>query len=290
MMNYNIICITPITHIKNAYKNLMECGDISYVPDIKKVELIHKLRNRKHNVIFTNPNRQNYIIDSEVLENSNIKFIITASTGLNHIDLDYCKKSKINIYSLTKEFHIINKITSTAEHCFGLLLSLIRNIPQSHYDVVKNHNWDYTKYIGRQLNALTIGIVGYGRLGTMVEKYAKAFGMNVLIYDPFKGYNNLNTLHKECDILTFHIHPDKKTTGMINGEYLAKFKKNLYLINTSRGEVINEQNLVEVLHEREDIRVGLDVLSGETEGTHLCRSNATTHVPVRQKFPRLRVY
>ena len=262
-MNYNIICITPITHIKNAYKNLMECGDISYVPDIKKVELIHKLRNRKHNVIFTNPNRQNYIIDSEVLENSNIKFIITASTGLNHIDLDYCKKSKINIYSLTKEFHIINKITSTAEHCFGLLLSLIRNIPQSHYDVVKNHNWDYTKYIGRQLNALTIGIVGYGRLGTMVEKYAKAFGMNVLIYDPFKGYNNLNTLHKECDILTFHIHPDKKTTGMINGEYLAKFKKNLYLINTSRGEIVDEGSIIECLKNGKLNGYATDVIKDE---------------------------
>ena len=246
-MNYNIICITPISHINDAYENLMECGDIPYIPDIKKEELIHKLKNSNHNVIFTNPNRQNYIIDSKVLENSNIKFIITASTGLNHIDLDYCKKSKITIYSLTKEFDTIKKITSTAEHCFGLLLSLIRNIPQSHYDVVKNQNWDYTKYIGTQLNTLTIGIIGYGRLGQMVEKYAKAFGMNVLIYDPLKNFNNLNVLHKNCDILTFHIHPDVNTTGMVTKEYIEKFEKNLYVINTSRGEIVDEESLIECL-------------------------------------------
>ena len=262
-MQYNIICVTPISHINNAYENLMECGDVSYCPDIQKIELIHKLRNNKYNVIFTNPNRQNYVIDSEVLENTNIKFIITASTGLNHIDLNYCKKSKINIYSLTKEYDIINKITSTAEHCFGLLLSIIRNIPQSHCDVVNNHNWDYTKYIGRQLNALTIGIVGYGRLGTMVAKYSKAFGMNVLIYDPFKGYNNLDILHKECDILTFHIHPDENTTGMVNKEYIGKFRKNLYLINTSRGEIIDEASVIECLKNGKLYGYATDVITDE---------------------------
>ena len=71
--------------------------------------------------------------------------------------------------------------------------------------------------------------------------------MNVLIYDPLKNFNNLNVLHKNCDILTFHIHPDENTTGMVTREYIENFKKSLYVINTSRGEIVDEESLIECL-------------------------------------------
>ena len=265
-MNNNIICITPIDHIRGVYDNLKSCGDISYYPEIGKEQLRDVLSKVDYNTIFTNPNKQNYIIDEQVLFRSNIKNIITASTGLNHIDRNCCASLNIKVYSLTKEYNIINKITSTAEHSFGLILSLIRNIPVSHYDVIENKNWDYTKYIGKQLTELTLGIIGYGRLGKMIAKYAKAFGMGVQIYDPPKGYNDLRALQKQSDILTLHVHPNENTIGMITKEYLERFQNKIYLINTSRGEIVDEDSIIKCLKNGKLYGYATDVIKDEFGG------------------------
>ena len=115
--------------------------------------------------------------------------------------------------------------------------------------------WDYTRFIGRQMNCLTVGVIGYGRLGSMYSQYCLAFGSRVLVYDPYKTVINpkleqvesLDILVKNSDIISLHVHVGDETLGMINKDTLEKAKNDVLLINTSRGEVVNELDLVNFL-------------------------------------------
>ena len=170
-----IICTTPIDHLEGLRRNLKKKGKLIYKPNINKKDLKKILeKNKRINVIFCNPNRQGYILNKEILQNSSVKLINTASTGLNHINQDDCKKLNIKILSLTKDFKLIKKLPSTSELSFGLMINLQRNIFQS-FQSVKNKKWDYTPFIGQELSSLTIGIIGLGRLGNLMANYAKAF-------------------------------------------------------------------------------------------------------------------
>ena len=86
--------------------------------------------------LFTNPNKQNFILDREVLQFGFLKVINTCSTGLNHIDIDYCKENNIDVWSLKEDYELINDLPSTSELAFGLMMSLMRNIPKSFHSLV----------------------------------------------------------------------------------------------------------------------------------------------------------
>ena len=133
-----IICTTPIHHLKGLKRNLEKKGKLIYKPNINKKELKKILKeNNKISVIFCNPNRQGYILNREILENSSVKLINTASTGLNHINQDDCKTLGIKILSLTKDFKLIKNLPSTSELSFGLMINLLRKILQA-FKSVKN--------------------------------------------------------------------------------------------------------------------------------------------------------
>jgi len=134
---------------------------------------------------------------------------------LNHINLNDCKKLGIKILSLTKDFNLIKKLPSTSELAFGLMINLQRKIFQS-FQSVKNKKWDYTSFIGQELASLTIGIIGLGRLGSLMAKYAKAFGMKVFYYDPFKENKkfkkvNLKELIEKSDVISIHAHVNNQS-------------------------------------------------------------------------------
>ena len=228
-----IICTTPIDHLKGLKRNLEKKGKLIYKPNINKKDLKKILeKNSQINVIFCNPNRQGYILNKEILQNSSVKLINTASTGLNHINQNDCKKLNIKIISLTKDFKLIKKLPSTSELSFGLMINLQRNIIQS-FQSVKNRKWDYTPFIGQELSSLTIGIIGLGRLGNLMANYAKAFGMRVFYYDPFKEtskYNktSLKRLVQIADVISIHAHVSNQTKYMINKKILKFAKKKTY--------------------------------------------------------------
>jgi len=232
--------------------NLLSKGKVYYYPNLEKQQIKSLLRSRKYNVIFTNPNKQNFMLDEELLSGYNISIICTASTGLNHIDMDYCEENDIKTLSITKDYVILNKITSTAEHSFGLMMSLIRNIPSA-FDSVKAGDWDWERFLGRQINHLTIGIVGLGRLGKMMARYCEAFGAKVLIYDPYvtesryQHVSSLTDLFTSSDAISLHVHVSDETKHFINRAVLENVLKPLYLINTSRGEIVNEKDIIEAL-------------------------------------------
>jgi D-3-phosphoglycerate dehydrogenase len=256
-----------VKHLDGVYDLLEEFGNITYVPDITKEELKSTLFETKTKYLFTNPNKQSFILDEEVLKDSNIKVINTCSTGTNHIDMKYCKENNIEVWHLARDYELINQLPSTAEHAFGLMLSLIRKIPMSFHSV-RDGNWDYEPYIGRQLKGLTVGIIGYGRLGKMMETYCHAFGMTVKIHDPYEGYDDLDLVLRESDVISLHVHVTGKTVGMINGNTIKRMKKKPYLINTSRGEIVYEKKVIEAIEEGKLSGYATDVITDEFGNIH----------------------
>ena len=268
-MKYNILVITPVGHIKGVPEILEAAGKVTYMDDPSSEKVISIING--YDAIFTNPNKSKVFIGKEILDAAkNLKVICTASTGTNHIDKPYAAELGLTILSLTEERKVINRISSTAELAFSLTLASLRHVVKGHKAVLEGE-WDYEKYIGRQMNCITIGSIGYGRLGSMYSKYCKAFDSRVLVYDPYKTVkdqgieqvDNLEYLLKESDVIAIHVHVTKETIEMINKSCFDLMKKDVVLVNTSRGDMVNEVDLVNFLQSNPNSRVATDVLADE---------------------------
>ena len=270
-----VLCLTPTDHIAGLNEILESCGEVYYHPNALLEDVIRLVNEINPHALFVNPNKMHYMLDESVLLPC-VKVISTASTGTNHIDLDYCESKGIEVLSLTTDYDVITKITSTAEMALALTLSLIRNIPSA-FEAAKKYEWDYQPYIGRQLDHLRVGVIGYGRLGKMYAHYCKALGMHVVVYDPYKrdeikadgydGYSGTMTLQwvfENCNIISLHIHLNDETKGIINDPLLSKTKdKGSYLINTSRGEVVVEKDIIKAMEDGKLAGYATDVVSDE---------------------------
>jgi len=265
-----IAVITPVSHLKGIKELILTKSEtVFYCEDWSKDKVRNVLLDFEIDTLICNPNQQTYKIDKELLEGTNVKLINTCSTGMNHIDEEYCKEQGIEIYSLTKDMELINDLPSTSELAFGLMCSLLRKIPQSYTSVWRDKKWDYLPFVGRQMKGMKIGIIGYGRLGKLMANYCDAFGMKTLIYDPYivaQHYTQAGTLErifKECDVVSLHVHVNEKTKYMINKDLIGLSEKDLYIINTSRGEIVNEQDITDALENGKLAGYGTDVLEDE---------------------------
>lgn len=259
----NIAVITPISHIPGAIDLLRQKGEVFLLEYGTKIDVRTLIMEKSIDTIICNPNQQNYILDSEVLSGTAVKLINSCSTGLNHIDLEYCISANITVYSLKTDFELINELTSTAELAFCLLLDLMRNVTKSNNQFKQTEKWEYMPYIGRQMKGFNIGIVGHGRLGGMMSKYCTAFDANVFIYDPYKPESNVNSLKELfsiCDAVSLHVHVTPETKYMINYDIMQNIK---YLVNTSRGEIVVESDIIRALHEGKLLGYASDVLEHE---------------------------
>jgi phosphoglycerate dehydrogenase-like enzyme len=264
-----ILCITPIKHLNGIYETLSSYGEISYQPYISNIELKKILENETITHLFTNPNKQNFILDDEVLRDSSLKVINTCSTGLNHIDIKYCEENNIEVWSLKEDYELISDLPSTSELAFGLMLSLLRNIP-SGFDDVKNGNWNYEPFVGHQIRGLTVGVIGYGRLGKIMCRLFDGWGVKILVDDPYE-YNiderDSKVLSKRLlntsDVVFLHTHVTDETRGMVDDEFLSKMKQGSYLINTARGELVNEESVIKSIEEGHLKGYGTDVIRDE---------------------------
>ena len=264
-----ILVITPVKHIIGVSGILESIGDITYLDDPSMNEVVAKIET--YDSIFTNPNKSKVFIGKEVLNAAkNLKVICTASTGTNHIDKVYAAQLGLPILALTEERDVISRISSTAELAFALTLAGLRHVVRCHNDAL-DEEWDYTKYIGRQMNCLTVGVIGYGRLGTMYANYCKAFGSRVLVYDPYKTAKDevveqVDEIHEilaESDIVALNVHVTDETYQLIDKVTLSKMKSNVLLVNTSRGDIINENDIVDFLKKNPESIFGTDVLADE---------------------------
>lgn len=214
--------------------------------------------------------RLQHVISAKFLKVAqNLSYIVTPTTGLNHIDVQAASSMGVEIISLKGESEYLKSIPSTAEHTWGLLLALIRHIPQANRHVI-NGLWDRDTFIGRNLTNLKLGILGFGRVGQQIAKYADAFDMSYTFYDIDDELDHLSNRTEDLtsfltsiDVLTIHIPLNKETTHFLNAEKLAKLKKGSLIINTSRGEIIDEYALVNALIDGHIAGVAVDVLDQE---------------------------
>jgi D-3-phosphoglycerate dehydrogenase len=260
-----IAVITPTNHLPKINELIESKGEVFYLENSGKNSVRDLLLKNKIDVIICNPNQQEYKIDADLLTDTSVSLINTCSTGMNHIDVDYCEANNIEIFSLTKDLGLIKNLPSTSELAFGLMMSLLRKIPES-INHVKNYGWDYLPFVGRQVMDLKIGIVGHGRLGQFMETFCKAFNAEVFIFDPYKETSNtksLEELFEICDVVSLHVHVNAETTYMINESVLMRSSGSLYLINTSRGEIVNELDVIDALNSGKLAGYATDVIEDE---------------------------
>jgi D-3-phosphoglycerate dehydrogenase len=200
-----------------------------------------------------------------------LRVIATPSTGTDHIDLTTARERGIVVLSLKDDTQFLNQITATAELAWALLLAVVRKLPWA-FDAAKQGRWARDGFRGQQLSGKTLGILGYGRLGRIVASYGQAFRMPVLACDrnpvaltPGVREVTLDTLFRESDVISIHIHLDENNHKLVNRQALAKMKPGSILINTSRGAVIDEPALLEALRNGPLAAAGVDVIHGEWE-------------------------
>ena len=262
-----ILCITPVKHLDGVYEKLQSYGEVIYKPEVDKNELKILLDTTGADYLFTNPNKQNFILDKEVLQFGFLKVINTCSTGLNHIDTNYCKENKIDVWSLKEDYELINDLPSTSELAFGLMMSLLRFIPKSFHSV-KDGNWDYEPYVGHQIKGKTIGVIGYGRLGKIMCDLFSGWGVKLLATDPYERIITargvpLDELLEKSDVVFLHTHVTDDTRGMVDEEFLSYMKEGSYLINTARGELVDEKAIIESIECGHLKGYGTDVIKDE---------------------------
>lgn len=214
--------------------------------------------------------RFNYKVNKSIInKNSKIRAILSPTTGLDHIDMELAKKENVFVFHLKNQNNILKKLNATSELAITLMLNLLRNFSQA-TDSVKSGYWNGSKYRGYELNKKILGIIGFGRLGKKVAKYGKAFGMNVIFYDPYitnipKNYKKIDSLLellKSSDIVSIHIPLNEQTKNLIDKKELSQLKGS-YLINTSRGKIVNSKELLLALQNKLLKGAALDVLDNE---------------------------
>ncbi len=201
-----------------------------------------------------------------------LKAVVSATTGHDHLDENELSSRKIELLSLRGHEEFLKTIPSTAEHTWAVLLALIRNLLAADNDVRAGH-WNRDQFRGHQLKDKTLGIIGYGRTGQQVATYADAFQMRVIFYDPFidegkRGHRKLDSLENlldQSDVVSIHVHLTPETKGLLSGEKLKKLKKGAYLLNTSRGKLWDELAVVQGLEIQQIAGVATDVLSTELD-------------------------
>lgn len=207
-------------------------------------------------------------VNKEVLKCfKNLRLVNTRSTGYDHIDIDYCKANNIAVTNV--ENYGSNAV---AQYTFTLILALVRNlIPANRF--LKNEFKKNTVFLGRNLNNLTIGVVGAGAIGGSVCQIAQAFGMRVLAFDlkPKKelmnSYNvkyvSLDEIFEKSDIISLHAPYTKENKNMLARDEFKKMKRKPFIINTSRGELLNLIDLKAALDAGLVAGAGLDVMTCE---------------------------
>ena len=228
-----------------------------------------------YDVWIPNPG-QNFIIEDAILEKfSSLKLISTPSTGTNHISFMDCSKRSVKVFGLMDQRQGLNQISASAEFTFLKILASLRNLRESWNEVDDGrwrHNEDNMR--GYEVKEKNYGLVGMGRIGNKLVKYLDSFGANNIIFHDTAVYQDdlakaklvtLEDIFKTSDVVVICVALNAETKGMVDLHLLSKLKKNAHLINTSRGEIINEADLITVLDSRKDIKFSADVLSGEVK-------------------------
>jgi glyoxylate reductase len=216
------------------------------------------------------------MIDSELLGKAkNLKVISTYSVGFDHIDTKYAKKNKIRV-GYTPEV----LTDATADLAFSLMIDVMRRVSEGDR-VIRSGNWREIygayDYVGTDLQKKTLGIFGLGRIGSTLAKRAKSFDMKIIYHNRKHvsktkekslgvKYVSFDKLVSQSDIISIHVPHTNQTDHLFDKKILKKMKKTAFLINTSRGKIINEKDLIESLKKKIIAGAALDVFESEPIG------------------------
>ncbi len=206
------------------------------------------------------------VVDRVMIEAaSGLRFIGRVGSGMDNINVVYAESRGIKCINSPE-----GSRDAVGEHTLGLLVSMMRGILKSDKEIRKL-SWGREANRGTELKGKTIGIIGYGNMGSAFAEKLMGFGVKVIAYDKYKKhYSNdlvietdLETLFRECDVCSLHVPLTDETRYLVDDEFIKRFQKNIYLINTSRGMVVNTNDLVTNLESGKITGVGLDVIEYE---------------------------
>ena len=258
-----------------AINQLKQFGNVSELNDQDLKEFVfdkfdqdvEEFVSDKH-ILFV---RLKYYIGPDLLKNApNLLYICSPTTGLNHIDCEYCLSKNINIISLKGEIDFLKNIRATPEHTLGLIIGLYRNYSLA-FQNTNNVNWNRELYRGNEIHGSKIGFVGFGRVAKIVSYYLKTMGAQVAYYDINDNIITENSEIKlngikelvswaECMVLTASYMPEN---GVIINDEIFDLMKDKYFVNTARAELTEENYLIQKIEENYFKGVAIDVIQNE---------------------------
>ncbi len=206
-------------------------------------------------------------LDKEILDKAvHLKFIARAGVGMENIDVAYAESKNIKCLHAPE-----GNRDAVGEHVVGMLLSLFNNLNKADREV-REGKWIREGNRGIELMGKTIGIIGYGNMGMALAKRLLGFDVHAIAYDKYKsGFSDsfakevtLEEIFELSDVISLHLPITEETANMVNDSFIQKFKKNIYIVNTARGKILNTHDLVESIKQGKVLGACLDVLEYES--------------------------
>ena len=283
-----LICDSLENEVLNSFSEIGEIKDISHEEN-KEDELSKNIVDSEVVVI-----RSATTINKDLIKSAKqLKIIARCGVGIDNIDLEQASKSNIYVTNSPNA-----NIISVAELTIGLIIGAARNIHLSN-NSLKNGEWNRQKFIGTELYEKQLGLIGFGKAANEVAKRLTAFGMRIVFFDPYIDESkndaikvDLDYLMQTSDVISIHVIKTKETENLIDSKYLKMIKEGGIIVNTSRGGIVDEKSLFELVDDKKIIFGGLDVYEKEPPevGESFSNSNiiTTPHLGASTKEAQLK--
>ena len=261
--------ILIVDKVHPSFNNRLKKANINYEVNLHEPKSkIQKLISDFDGIVI----RSRFVIDKQFIDScKNLKFIARAGSGMEKIDSQYAKKYDIQCFNTAE-----GNSEAVAQHCICLIISLLKNITKSSLEI-KSKIWQREKNRGFEINKKTIGIFGHGNVGKKLANYLSLLGCKIIIYDKKKAkYNSqkiLQKIYNESEIISLNINYDKSNYHFCDDNFISNFKKNIYIVNTSRGKCLSTKDLILNIKKKKVIGAGLDVLEEENSNFKLKKNS-----------------
>lgn len=207
----------------------------------------------------------------DIPANPRCRFVVTATTGTDHLAIKELHAAGIQVLSLRGHKDFLETISVTADLALALILAVVRRIPAAVNSVVQQGRWERDAFRGVELYGKTAGVLGFGRLGKKISASLLAIGMRIVVWDPYvevldervEQATSFKEFLQQSDVITLHVPLTDETRNMMNRQAFGEMKSGAFLVNTSRGMIIDEDALLDVLEQGKLGGAALDVLCGE---------------------------
>jgi len=215
-----------------------------------------------------------YLMDKDMIaKGDSLRIMATPSTGTNHLDVAFAENQGIQVISI-KASPVIEQIYASSEFSFTLLLAMVNKLTPStfaaQYGVWRDREHEFRSL---ELHGMTLGLIGFGRIGRKMARFAESFGMKIIAFDPYvtidapyvDAVDSLDILLSTADIVGLHVHLNDETRGYFGAEKFARMKPGAFFLNTARGEIVDEQAMLDALDSGHLAAAAVDVITDEHE-------------------------